>query len=127
MSSGRLVVEPGRFSCEFPSVLGRKPDDPPLIHAGRTVVMTRYRLPILLAPATVTVEGEDARVEASLFFRLPKLRKALTDAGFEVVDRRAWLGWPGRGRGPRSSFPILAMVVVLAGALLAAGSHFGWF
>jgi hypothetical protein len=92
-------------------------------------VVTHYRLPILLVPSTVTVEAKGERVEASLFFRLPKLRAALRDAGFEVVDRRAWLGWPGRGRGPRPSLATLLVLVllVLAGTLVAAGTQFGWW
>jgi hypothetical protein len=127
MTRGRLVIDEGRFSCEFPPLLGNNPRRAPVLHAGRTVMVTRYRLPIGLVPSTVAIEGDRTRVDASVLFRLPTLRTALREAGFEVVDRKVWFGLPGRGRGPASPPPVLLAFIALAGTFVAAGSQLGWW
>jgi len=82
LSGGRLVIRPGHIDYDTYAKIR---------HRGPGVDVVHTRLPLLLAPTTIKLEGEDGELAFVWpLFRRGNVIRALEQSGVQIRHRSAW-------------------------------------
>jgi hypothetical protein len=96
MSRVRVLISREAVECRFEQLPGFNSNDPALVHRQNEIDVFRARIAI---PPGVTIRlvGEDGKkLYLWPFYRWPRVRAALVDAGFTLRQQQTWLVAAGR-------------------------------